>query len=260
VEKIIVYTCITGGYDSLLQPFLPADGFEFVCFVGKGEKTAERVGAWEIREIQWECAEADNTLLARHQKLNPHEVLPADCEWSLWIDANIRITDSSIYDICRELRARGVKYAGVQHPFNDCPYEEAVKCLRDRREKFSRLVSLVNFLRSRGVPPHSGLMETNIIWRRHRNPDVVEFDTRWWNYLKTYTSRDQLTHTLARLETPALSFELLLPQGFSARNHPGVEYLQHPSKPLNWLQRKIKYGLNDPQEWILRRIIAKSRG
>lgn len=257
MDKITVYTCITGGYDPLVQPFLSADGFEFICFVPKGTGRQGRDGAWEIREIEWESG--DNVLMARHQKLNPHEVLPADSEWSLWIDANVRITDSSIYEICRNLQSSDVKYAGIKHPFNDCPYEEAVKCLRDRREKYGHLKTVVRMLRSHGVPEHSGLMETNLIFRKHRDPDVVEFDTRWWNYLLGYSSRDQLTHTLALLETPSMRCELLLPEGVSARNFNGLEYLHHPARKLNWLQRKLKYGLNRPQERALRRIIAKSR-
>lgn len=257
MEKITVYTCITGGYDTLMQPCPPPDGFEFVCFVRKGAGLQGRIGAWEIREAEWDCD--DNTLLARHQKLNPHEVLPADTVWSLWVDGNIRIAGPDIYGICRDLQTRDVKYAGIRHPFNDCPYEEAVKCLRDRREKYGRLKKVVQLLRSHGVPEHSGLMETNMIFRKHRDPAVVEFDTRWWKYLSGYSNRDQLTHTLSLLETPSLNCEPLLPENFSARNFPGLEYVKHPSRPLNWMQGKLKYGLNRPQERALRRIIAKSR-
>ena len=257
MEKIIVYTCITGGYDSLQQPYLPADGFEFICFVQKGARKQERVGAWKIEEIPYDWK--DMTLLARSQKLNPHAVLPEDSHWSLWIDGNIRITDDSIYRICRDLQARDVKYAGIRHPFSDCPYEETVKCLRDRREKLGKLLKIVTFLRRNGLPEHSGLMETNVIFRKHDDEAVVAFDLWWWECLVKYSNRDQLTHTFCLRDTPQLSYEYLLPEGVTARNFPGLEYIRHPAPQPGWLQRKLKYGLNKPECFLLRSYIRMTR-
>ena len=46
MKKCVIYTCIIGAYDDLLQPAVTDPDFDFVCFVGKGEKTAERIGVW----------------------------------------------------------------------------------------------------------------------------------------------------------------------------------------------------------------------
>ena len=74
MQKIAIYTCITGGYDTLRQPAPAPDGFDFICFRGKGEKSAEREGAWEIRELS--CGGATPTLASRYAKTHPHELLP----------------------------------------------------------------------------------------------------------------------------------------------------------------------------------------
>ncbi len=50
-DKIAIYTCIVGAYDDLLQPRVLEPGFDFICFTGRGERTAARIGAWEIREL-----------------------------------------------------------------------------------------------------------------------------------------------------------------------------------------------------------------
>ena len=42
MKKCVIYTCIIGAYDDLLQPAVTDPDFDFVCFVGKGEKAAER--------------------------------------------------------------------------------------------------------------------------------------------------------------------------------------------------------------------------
>ena len=44
LDRIVIYTCIIGGYDELQQPRVTEEGFDFICFVGRGEKTAERIG------------------------------------------------------------------------------------------------------------------------------------------------------------------------------------------------------------------------
>ena len=254
---VTIYTCIIDGYDTLQQPYLPADGFEFICFVRKGSMKLERVGAWKIVELPYDWD--DRVLLSRSPKMNPHSLLPEDSEWSLWIDGNVRIKDDSLYRICRDLVSRDVKYAGIRHPFTDCPYEEAEKCLKDRREKFFSLLRLVRVLRKNGVPEHSGLTENNIIFRKHNDEAVVNFDRWWWECFIRYTRRDQLVHTLCLRDTPELETEDLLPEGISSRNFEGVELIRHPAPQLNWIQRKLKYGLNKPEGFILHQYIRLTR-
>lgn len=257
MEKIIVYTCITGGYDTLMQPYLPADGFEFICFVGKGEKKAEKVGVWKIEEIPFDWD--DRQLVSRYPKINPQSALPENSRWSLWIDGNIRIKDGSIYELCRDLQRKCVRYAGIRHPFNDCVYEEAVKCLVDRRDSFHNIFKTVRFLRKNAFPEHAGLMENNIIFRSHNDEAVVRFDRWWWECFLALSHRDQLTHSFCLKGTTELQADLLFPEGITARNHRGLEYVLHPKPELNWIQRKLKYGLNKPEAAILRAYIRLSR-
>ena len=227
MDKIIVYTCITGSYDTLMQPFQAPEDFEFICFVQKGAKKQDYSGVWKIEEIPFEWE--DMTLLARSQKLNPHTCLPEEIRWSLWLDGNVRITGDSVYKLCRQLRDRDVKFAGVRHPFNDCPYREALKCLVDRRERLGKLLRVVTFLRRGGVQEHAGLMETNMIFRKHNDPAVVTFDRWWWECLVHLSNRDQLTQTFALMDTPELEWEYMLPEGSSTRNWEGLEYVPHPA-------------------------------
>ena len=227
MDKIIVYTCITGSYDTLMQPFQAPEDFEFICFVQKGAKKQDYSGVWKIEEIPFEWE--DMTLLARSQKLNPHTCLPEESRWSLWLDGNVRITGDSVYKLCRQLRDRDVKFAGVRHPFNDCPYREALKCLVDRRERLGKLLRVVTFLRRGGVQEHAGLMETNMIFRKHNDPAVVTFDRWWWECLVHLSNRDQLTQTFALMDTPELEWEYMLPEGSSTRNWEGLEYVPHPA-------------------------------
>ena len=111
--KIAIYTCIIGAYDELQQPRVLEDGFDFICYVGRGEKTAERIGVWEIREIPESLG--DPGLDSRWPKMHPHLLLP-EYECSVWVDGNVALLDGTLYRAARIKQAAGVKYSGVTHP------------------------------------------------------------------------------------------------------------------------------------------------
>lgn len=223
MEKVAIYTCIIGKYDKLLQPVAVGEGFDFICFVGKGEKEQDRDGVWEIRELPYE--NSSRTLTARYAKMHPHELLP-DYEYSLWIDGNISIESDSIYGIVRDKMAEGAVLAGVQHPTRDCIYAEAEKCRDMRYISYFKLAQLHSIYLFSGIRRHEGLMETNVILRKHNDSEIVRFDDMWWREIQTLCRRDQLSQMLV-LHKMGLKADLLLPAGQSTRNHPGFKYLSH---------------------------------
>ncbi|MCR5351942.1 MAG: DUF616 domain-containing protein [Bacteroidales bacterium] len=223
-DKIAIYTCIIGGYDTLQQPAVTDDGFDFICFVGPGEKTAEHIGVWEIRELaQWP---ADTPQMAsRWPKMHPHLLLP-EYACSVWIDGNIALLDDTLFRVAREKSDAGVKYGGVTHPDRDCTYEEARKCFDMKYLTAFGLVRVWAFLWLHGLPRHAGLNENNLIFRRHGDPQVVALDELWWKCLRRVARRDQLSlmWCLRRCGVPR---DFLLPPGQNTRNHPGFRYLLH---------------------------------
>jgi hypothetical protein len=223
MDRIAIYTCIIGGYDELQQPCVQDDGFDFICFVGRGEKTADRIGVWEIRELP--ASMGNPTLDARWPKMHPHLLLP-DYACSVWIDGNIALMDGTLYRAARIKEAAGVKYSGVTHPDRDCGYEEARKCLDMKYLTVFGLLRVWLFLALHGLPRHAGLMENNLIFRRHNDPDIVALDELWWDRVLLLSRRDQLSLTWC-LRRCGIPRDYLLPPGQNTRNHPGFKYLLH---------------------------------
>lgn len=250
MKKIVIYSCITANYDVVQQPCQAPEDFDFILFVPRGTKKAGSDGAWRIEElpVSWE----DPVITSRFPKMCPQTLLE-DYEYSLWLDANVGIVQPDVFDICREMARRGVQYAGIRHPYRDCVYEECETVLKDRRETLCRLMHIVRFLHSNGLPAHAGLMENNVIFRRHNDETVVEFDRLWWDWFLSHSPRrDQMVHTICLKEVPLLKVEHFLPVGVTARNSGMFNYVRHPAPELTWLQRKLKYGLNKPEGFILR--------
>ena len=237
MEKIVIYTCITGGYDKLLQPAAVDTDFDFVCFVGNGEKSCGRIGVWEIRELPAELPAAiasgctrepsaqNRTLASRYPKMHPHLLLP-EYEASVWVDGNIQLQDGTVFGAARRKFAEGVLYSGVQHRDRHNPYSEALMCMKMGYFSFSRYLRLLVWLALHPSQRNAGLQENNLIFRRHNDPRIVALDELWWKKLLSVCRRDQITFMWC-LRKCGIPVDYFLGEGINTRNSPGFKYLLH---------------------------------
>lgn len=242
MERTAIYTCITGGYDRLIQPSVTDGNFDFICFVGPGEKTAGTDGVWQIRELD-AALSLPPAALSRWPKLNPHKVLP-EYEWTLWIDANVGITGEAFYEQVLSAEAGGTLWTGFRHPFRDDVREEVWRCYANDRISFREAVSVLRFLRSKGFPRHCGLLENNVILRRSLDGTVVRVDEMWWESYRSLSRRDQLTLGLCFREC-GLEPDVFRPEDVSARNHPALSYNPHLAVPVGDRPRTLSGKLRD---------------
>ena len=232
MEKVI-YTVLTGGYDRLEQPLVTDPSYYYICF---GD-TAGTSGVWELREILFE---GTPVMRARWAKMHPHLLLP-EYDYSVFMDANLCISGAEFYGFIGQNSV-----AVLQHPERDCVWDELRYCyLKDK-------ISTRSAFKVRGLlrdmPRHWGLVETNILARRHNDPAVIALDELWWKLLvESGGSRDQLVFTPA-LHKLGMEPSLLFGPGLNSRNVPFVKYSLHPLTgrenvpgKLNWAN--LKYNL-----------------
>lgn len=239
MKKLVVYTCVTGGYEKVAEPLALSEGVDFVCYTDNHELCGSDGGVWQYRMVDHLCSGASRT--SRYYKMHPSDLFP-DYEYSLWIDGNVTIADEALYSRLYEMMDYGSLAAGLRHPDRDDIYEEAYRILYGRREKLHEVMRTVRFLKRSGMPPHFGLYENNVILRRHSDPKVKEFDDLWWECLRDYSGRDQLSHTYAIWKT-GIKYDLILPDGTNARNNPCFRYTGHG--PQYRKKRSLKGVLTD---------------
>lgn len=223
--KFVIYTCIVGSYDELLQPEVTDTNFDFVCFVGSGEKTKEKIGVWSIREL--DCGLQNPRIMARYAKTHPHVLLP-EYDVSVWIDGNVKIMDGTLYEATKKKAETPALFSGVTHPERDNVYDEVTTCAS---EPFNYLTErdakrIKWWLFFHGLPKKSGLLESNLMFRRHMKPKIIRFDELWWKRINDLSFRDQLSQMWC-LKKCKIPVDYLLPEGLSTRNHPGFKYLLH---------------------------------
>ena len=235
--KKAIYTCIIGSYDSLRQPCVQDNGYDFILFVAKGTKKQDRNGVWQIRELDY--VGTDNVVTSRYPKLNPHKVLP-EYEYTLWMDGNLAIIDEGFYRVVNEKIAQGVDYAGVKHPDKNCVYEDIEGCMHAMRDKPANIWRAAKFLVNLKFPRHYGMYENNIILRRTASEAVRSFNEEWWNLYLDYPRRDQFTAPVC-LRDNGIPFIYLLPEGDCAKTSPWIEYIEHNETPKSTLRSLYDY-------------------
>ena len=239
MNKYVIFSAIIGEYDKILQPLVVDERFDYIIFSDHLSETNN--GVWQIRRIEYN--NPIQTKIARYVKTHPEKLLP-EYEASLWLDANIRITDHRVYDRFIELMDKGVSVAGIKHPDCDCVYEELFRVLDFRYESEKVVLKWGEQLRRKQYTKHAGLIETNLLFRIHSLPEVMLLDNLWWYYIELYSRRDQVSFPVALYEC-GLKCDLFVPGGQTVRNYEGTEYLKH-------MNDSSKFNPNEKKAWLMR--------
>ena len=185
-RKKVIYSCITGAYDRLINHHYISDDYDYVCFTDNPELLKLRVyGVWCIRPLVFN--ELDNIRNSRWHKTHPHELFH-EYDESIWIDSNINILTEYIFTLIKNTKKN---FLTPKHFKNDCIYEELkyiVKCHKDTEQN----MQVLNDLYTNEEMPHKlGAPETNLLYRRHKNKNIIKIMNMWWDMIEKYSSRDQ---------------------------------------------------------------------
>lgn len=169
----------------------------------------------------------DDRRNSRIQKIMPH--LYMTCEYSLYIDGNIRLLKTPEELIETYLKEYDI--ALFKHPTRDCLYNEALVCAKMGLDDPETIIEQVKDYELTGYGKHKGLCECGIILRRH-TPQVQALNERWWAHYCRYSRRDQISFMKAVDEVgipiKIISEPFLLrPDGSAERTDGSFEIYSH---------------------------------
>lgn len=186
--KKVVYTCITGGYDELKNPKYISDGFDYVCFTDNLEMKSD---VWDIRPLPKECDELSQVKKQRYVKINPHKVLN-DYDISIWVDGCVSLNDD-LNELLYNILSDNISIYVPKHPSRDCIYKEAKAVLSMGRDKKEIVNPQIERYKQEGFPSSCGLLQSNILVRKHNEEDCIRLMEAWFDELKDNSHRDQLS-------------------------------------------------------------------
>lgn len=191
-NKQVIYTCITGGYDILNEHQAVNPNFDYVCFTDNPNLKSK---TWKIRTMPKETDGLSDVKKQRYVKINAHKVLP-EYNLSIWIDGSVEVLknlDSFINDTCDNEHNIYIP----QHPNRRCIYDEFTACSRLKKDNIETMKIQIDRYKKEGFPSKFGLVQSNIMIRRHNQTDCIKLMECWWNELKNNSHRDQLSFNYA---------------------------------------------------------------
>lgn len=185
-NSVVVYTAITGRYDSLKeQPASARADADFVAFLDEPRRSR----TWQWRAIH--AASDDPARNAKIHKVLPHKYFP-EVRYSLWLDGSVRILSPHSIRPLIQLYLADYDLVVFPHRNRTCVYQEASVCLHRRLDDPEVIWAQVCRYQREDYPPNAGLAECAVILRRH-TPAVNAFNEAWWNEITRGSRRDQLS-------------------------------------------------------------------
>ena len=191
-NKKVVYTCITSDYDRLSNPKFLTDGFDYVCFTDNKAITSD---VWDIRPLPKETEGLSQVKKQRFVKINPHLLL-SEYDMSIWVDGNVTLK-GDLNKFVKNVITSDCSVYVPKHPQRDCIYAEANAVVKMGKDKSDITRPQMERYRKEGFPERYGLLQSNIMLRKHNKLDCIKLMENWFKELKDGSHRDQLSFNYA---------------------------------------------------------------
>lgn len=188
-QKLVIYTVIMGDYDYLKDPEFITPNCDYICFTNNRNLKSD---IWKIKYDESDIL--DNTKWQRRHKVMAHEYL-SEYEWSVYVDGNVRILGNMREYIEKESKKSPILC--LKHPDRENVFEEAEECIKLGKDNPEIIRKQMEGYRQEGYPGDNGLVVSNVLVRKHMDPQVIELMKIWWDEIERKSRRDQLSFNYA---------------------------------------------------------------
>ena len=222
----IIYTIITGNYDTIKQPLVVEEGVEYVLFTNN--PGIVEAGVWRVVQIpsepwQGRTERENNILLSRRVKMLPHKYLTGGAEWSIYIDADMLIKES-LTELLNDLHENTL-FAACRHSYCASVKQEINdlinKVMVDAHQVEQQWQRYVEW----SFEDNLGISENGLLIRRHRDARVAQLMELWWEEYQNGCLRDQVSLMPCLYRTGFMPYFQFIEMDI--RNNNFVEVMKH---------------------------------
>jgi len=246
-NKYAIFTAVIGNYDEIRQPEVVDDRFDYILWTDSDELYKKgKIGVWEVRKIYY----ADNLFkLSRYVKTS--QMSPQNWyKFTVWIDANIQIADSYIYERSIQLYKKGAFVSALNHTQSRNVYDEMVRVLVFGFEREKTVLKWADFLRKKEnlYYNYMPINETGILYRRTSKRTNL-LNQIWWSCIDKYSRRDQLSfnYVLSDIQmrcVPFMKEDVRKSEHFNYYTHAcSKRYITNP-----YFTKLVRYAMDFPDE------------
>ena len=222
----IIYTVITGNYDSIKQPLVVEEGVEYILFTNNPE--IKDAGVWKVEQIpseQWQgrTERENNILLSRKVKMLPHKYLPKECEQSIYVDADMLI-QGPLTELLNDLREETL-FAACRHSYCISVKEEIDDLLNKGMVDATQIENQWQHYVKWGFKDDLGISENGLLIRRHNDANVAQLMELWWEEYQNGCLRDQVSLIPCMFRTGFMPYFQFIEMDI--RNNNFVDVMRH---------------------------------
>jgi len=204
--KRVIYTVLTGNSDqySLKEPTFVSASWDYVCFSDRENLTSN---TWHIRKLENDES-LTPTKLSRKPKILNDRYLP-DYDLSIYLDSKFTIR-FNLDVFLKRYMDDGYSICVMSHPKRNDIYEEFRHCIRRGIGEKKKLQQQRLFYEAQGLAPNKfSLTAGGIIIRRHHDKYQRKAMEFWFDQLRRWSSRDQLSFTFMRYKFPEMKLKIM---------------------------------------------------
>ncbi len=203
-NKKVIYTCITGSYDYLIDPTYVTEGFDYVCFT---DNVNFKSNIWEIRSLPKETDELSQVKKQRYVKIMPHKHL-SEYDLSIWVDGNVSIK-GNLDKLLENTLKDDISIYVPEHPSRRCIYKEQSVVISMRKDTKENIAPQIERYKKECFPADFGLLQSNILIRKHNENDCIKLMEKWFEEVKNHSHRDQLSFNYVLWKCPEIKISYM---------------------------------------------------
>ena len=173
-EPLIIYTCITNGYDEIPNEHYYDPDIQYVCFT---DGSIKKKGPWEFRDIPIEhpCPRRRSA----YPKINPHKLFPVGSKVA-WIDGCYVMT-KTYAEQCKKITSDH-KFAIMRHTERFTFYDEILEGYLGNMNTWDDQVTMTKMMKELGYKFRLYCSPVLGSFWRNITEDLFEFHDLWWKY------------------------------------------------------------------------------
>ena len=222
-EKICVYSCITGDYDNVLE-IEREEGIDYYLFTNNKKIKSN---SWKV--IYIEDDSLSNVLLARKTKILGHPIVNDNYDIALWMDGAVSF-NTKIKDFIDHFMKNDDVFVAFRHGERNSIKEECEACVRFCKEDKNKVKNILDFYKKEGYPDNNGLIESTVFIKRVKDKKVNETMNLWFDMVKNFTKRDQLSFNYCIYKTDLkvkwINEKVFDNKWFTWHNHRNIDFIK----------------------------------
>jgi len=202
-NKNCVFTVIINDYDNLVpSEYKKLSNWDYICFT---DDTNLKSNFWEIIYVENNSkTQLEHIKLSRYYKINFFKYLNS-YENLLYCDGNIQIGED-INEYLENLKDSDIVF--IKHPFRQTVLEEINYCILHKLEKIEMIEIIKKRYAEYNYNYDNGLIAGGFILFNN-NKRTIKFFSEWWDEIKNYSHRDQISANFVLWRNPEIKYKIL---------------------------------------------------